>query len=173
MSATIDHRSNVIPEVVIGTQTWASQNYDFAGDPPNGDYDNITAYGKLYTWDEAVAIAAGIDGWHLPSGTEWNTLMGYLGGSTVAGGYLKEAGTTHWDSPNIGADNSSGFTAVAAGGRRHDTEAYEHFGVYALFWSSTGGATEAGWWVLWTNEASLAQGSIDQDYKCSVRLIKD
>jgi len=172
MSATIDHRSNVIPEVVIGTQTWASQNYDFAGDPPNGDYDNITAYGKLYTWAEADAIAAGIDGWHLPSGTEWNTLGTYLGESSVAGGHLKEAGLDHWNTPNTDADNSSGFTGVAAG-YRDNSNTYGGFGTSAYFWTSSEGGGDATFFVLSYNNASLAQAGLPVNYKFSVRLIKD
>jgi uncharacterized protein (TIGR02145 family) len=56
-------------------------------------------------------------GWHVPSKTEYRTLSDYLGGNAVAGGKLKEIGLLHWDSPNTGADNSSGFTALASGKR--------------------------------------------------------
>jgi len=54
-------------------------------------------------------------GWHVPSDAEWTTLTDSLGGLSVAGGKMKETGTTHWNSPNTGATSSSGFTAFGSG----------------------------------------------------------
>jgi uncharacterized protein (TIGR02145 family) len=54
-------------------------------------------------------------GWHLPDETEWTILTEYLGGDSVAGSLLKD--TLHWQSPNIGATNKSGFTALPGGMR--------------------------------------------------------
>lgn len=56
----------------------------------------------------------------LPSDGEWNTLRGYLGGITVAGGKMKsigtiEEGTGLWASPNYLATNESGFTGFPGG----------------------------------------------------------
>lgn len=51
---------------------------------------------------------------------EFDTLSTYLGGNTVSGGKLKITGTTFWNSPNTGADNSSGFSGKGAGGRNED-----------------------------------------------------
>lgn len=55
-------------------------------------------------------------GWHLPSDAEWQELSDYLfgetepiGGGTDVGGKLKEPGTTHWKSPNLGATNETGL----------------------------------------------------------------
>jgi uncharacterized protein (TIGR02145 family) len=84
------------------------------------------------------------EGWHLPSESEWLTLFNYLGGTEVAGGAMKEAGLTHWEKPNKGATNSSGFTALPAGliafnkDERIDTD----LGKTCCFWSSTD------WWPL-------------------------
>jgi uncharacterized protein (TIGR02145 family) len=58
-------------------------------------------------------------GWHIPSKPELETLINYLGGETVAGGKLKETGTTYWDSPNTGATNESGFSARGVGFRAY------------------------------------------------------
>ncbi len=55
------------------------------------------------------------NGWHLPSNAEWQELITHIGGSNVAGGKLKSTSTSHWASPNIGATNESGFSAVASG----------------------------------------------------------
>jgi len=56
-------------------------------------------------------------GWHIPSGEDWSALTDFLGGTTIAGGKLKEAGTTHWFNPNTGASNLSGFTGIPGGYR--------------------------------------------------------
>ncbi len=65
---------------------------------------NANTYGYLYSWyavNDSRNIAP--EGWHIPTDEEWQTLVEYLGGSSVAGGKLKEEGTDHWQSPNLGA----------------------------------------------------------------------
>jgi uncharacterized protein (TIGR02145 family) len=112
--------------VKIGNQVWMAENLNYET-PNSWWYDNNSAngdiYGRLYTWAAAMngesssnSVPSGVqgvcpDGWHLPSDAEWTVLTDYLGGESVAGGKMKEAGTVHWNSPNTGATNSSGFTA--------------------------------------------------------------
>ena len=90
-------------------------------------------YGGLYQWAEMVQYYNGVTnsthwsplptgnvqgicpaGWHVPTNDEATVMMTFLGGTT-SGGAMKEAGTTHWKSPNVGATNSYGFTALPAG----------------------------------------------------------
>ena len=71
---------------------------------------NYTTYGVLYNW--AAALTSCPAGWHLPGTGEWTQLTDYLGGLSTAGGKLKETGTAHWASPNTGATNEYGFTAL-------------------------------------------------------------
>ena len=101
--------------------------------------ENLATYGALYNW-YAATDSRGIApaGWHVPSKNEVNTLIAYLGGTGVAGGKMKEAGTLHWSSPNIGASNSSGFTA-RGGGYRTVSQYGEHFMQigYTGFWWTT------------------------------------
>ncbi len=90
-----------------------------------------TTYGVLYNWLAAMAGSASSNanpsgvqgacplGWHLPSNAEWTELNDYLGGTNVAGGKLKEIGITHWTSPNTGATNETGFTALPGGYRNY------------------------------------------------------
>ena len=95
-------------------------------------------YGVLYNWSAAMNGAAtsnttpsdvqGVcpSGWHLPSDAEWKQLEMYLGMTrqqadeygwrgTDEGGKMKHPGTEYWGSPNTGATNSSGFTALPGG----------------------------------------------------------
>lgn len=95
-------------------------------------YDNDVAlgavYGKLYNWFAVKLLQMDIDyynianptavwGWRVPTSTDLTTLSDYLGGDSVAGGKLKKEGLTYWETPNAGADNSSGFSAIGAGFR--------------------------------------------------------
>jgi len=166
MSATIEQHSNTIPEVVIGTQTWAARNYDFGGTYPNNVESYVTDYGRLYTWAEAMAID--VPGWHLPSATEMvTTLITYLGGNTVAGGKLKEVGTTYWADPNTGADNTYGFGARGSG----TDETF--FGEFAEFWMSNESGTDGYVMVIQYNSAAIISAWKVKTSRCSVRLIKD
>jgi uncharacterized protein (TIGR02145 family) len=81
-------------------------------------------------------------GWHVPSDDEWTILETFLGGRDVAGGMMKEAGTDHWRSPNTGATNESGFTALPRGCRVYLSAPqvvgkYINIGENAYFWTST------------------------------------
>lgn len=110
----------VYKTVKIGNQTWMAENLAYKAGSGcwayNNDQGNVATYGYLYNWETAKQVCP--TGWHLPSDAEWKQLTTYLGGKDVAGGKLKEAGTAHWESPNEGATNESGFTAIPAGTRK-------------------------------------------------------
>ncbi len=137
--------------VKIGTQTWMAENLAYKASSGcsayNNDQNNVATYGYLYTWEAAKTVCPA--GWHLPTDAEWTTLTDYLynfstlGGEDVAGGKMKEAGTTHWASPNTGATNSSGFTALPAGGSSDGTIGY--LGADAHFWSATEYSAAGAW----------------------------
>lgn len=146
--------------VLIGDQTWMAENLNISIiiDPRNGQitnnaiqalcYDddevNCTAFGGLYSWevidqyisDEGVKCICPV-GWHLPTDSEWQVLIDYLGGDKVAGGSLKEAGITHWDKPNTGATNSSGFSALASGLFSTSLGGFINKGGACHFWTSS------------------------------------
>ena len=73
--------------------------------------------GMLWIWGVTEIRNICPTGWHVPTDNELTTLTTYLGGLSVAGGKLKEIGLTHWNSPNTGATNESGFTALPGGMR--------------------------------------------------------
>ncbi len=158
-----DIDGNTYNTVTIGTQVWMVENLKTThyrnGDAiPNitdtvkwsdtlvGAYCNFfnipsyaDTYGRLYNWyavDDSRGLAP--TGWHIPTEAELKILTDYLGGESVAGGKLKETGITHWDSPNKGATNQFGFTALPGGQR--DSNGYFFFdevGYFGIWWSST------------------------------------
>lgn len=96
-------------------------------------------YGLLYNYyaaNHADHITSS-DDWIVPTLTNFNTLVTYLGGDTVAGGKLKEGGTTHWNTPNTSADNSSLFNGRGSGVRAGDTGQCSQTKANARFATST------------------------------------
>jgi uncharacterized protein (TIGR02145 family) len=98
----------------------------------------------LYNWYAVNRGKLCPTGWHVATDAEWTRLTNYLGGATVAGGKMKEAGLSHWESPNEGATNSSGFTALPGGSRYNDGSFYK-LAYYAYFWSSSQGGAPYAW----------------------------
>jgi len=184
--------------ITIGNQTWSSKNLDIAtyrnGDPiPEVQdktawanlntgawcyYANNTSngiiYGKLYNW-YAVNDPRGLApiGFHIPSDSEWTTLTTYLGGEPTAGGKMKEAGTSHWSSPNTGATNSSGFTGLPGGKRIYNGD-FSDIGAFGSWWSSS----ESNSYYAWSRKLAFINGNaLRADYTkedgLSVRCVKD
>lgn len=113
-----------------------------------GNESNVDTYGRLYTW-MTVMDSRNVcpEGWHVPTKAEWSQLAEYLGGEFVdeymgfgywstVGGKLKEAGTTHWESPNTGAKNTIGFTALP-GGFLDSGSNFLNISSGGYWWSST------------------------------------
>lgn len=195
-----DIDQNVYKIVVIGSQVWMAQNLkttkyqngdligtttpatlDVSGESTpkyqwayNGDETNVVTYGRLYTWytvsDNRNVCPAG---WHVPSDVEWATMLTYLGGEAVAGGKLKEIGTTHWSSPNTGATNEKGFSGLP-GGSRFPTGSFSSLTTIGLYMT----ATEDHQLYVFVHELNYNDGSAtlnDRDKKIglSVRCIKN
>jgi uncharacterized protein (TIGR02145 family) len=139
----------------VGTMINGNQNQSNNGTIEKYCYNNNTSncdvYGGIYQWNEMMQYSTtpgvqGIcpSGWHLPSNSEWCQMATYLDPTvscvtgtwfgTDAGGKLKEAGTTHWLSPNTGATNSSGFTALPSG--YVDNNYYSNLNTVTIFWTS-------------------------------------
>jgi len=143
--------------------------------------DSISAsfpgvYGRLYTWYAVVDIRNLCPaGWHIPSDTEWATLISYLGGDASAGGKLKESGSLHWNSPNTGATNESGFNALPAGWRDvFSSNSFIEFGNYGYWWSSTEvNPTNAIYRSIHFDSGAILKNNFDKRSGFSVRCLKD
>ncbi len=159
-----DQDGNVYKTIKIGSQIWMAENLRTIhyrnGDPvinvtenakwdttTSGAYcsynniknaDSIATYGMLYNW-YAVSDPRRLapTGWHIPTDKEWGILINYLGGDSIAGGKLKERGTEHWESENVGATNESGFTALPSGARNYYDGSFNWINDNTFWWSST------------------------------------
>lgn len=155
---------------------------------------NCDVYGGLYVWTEAMqySTVAGVQGicpagWHIATDAEWKILEGtidsqYGVGDPVwdllddrgydAGGKLKEAGTVHWNWPNTGATNSSGFTALPGGARNTDGT-FPSFLVSGRFWTSQEDGSNAFRRVLSNTRMDIARNSANKNFGLSVRCLKN
>ena len=172
--------------VTIGTQIWMAENLNYETSNSwwyNNSSVNGAIYGRLYKW--GAALTACPSGWHLPSDDEWKMLEMYLGMSqseaeqtgwrgTDEGGKMKETGTAHWNSPNTGATNSIGFTALPGGLRQWGGD-FDNLGGGGNWWTSSekqAGAT------AWTRGLSYSSDKVFQGYDIqaagySVRCVRD
>jgi uncharacterized protein (TIGR02145 family) len=157
-----DIDGNTYNTVTIGAQTWMAQNlktnkYNDGSlitnifDPMAWSYTSAagfawyandattyqpSAYGALYNW---FAVSSGKlcpAGWHVATDTEWQTLSDGLGGVFVAGGKLKETGLVNWLTPNTGATDEVGFTALP-GGLRDLMGTFSGIGNAGNWWTSS------------------------------------
>lgn len=150
------------------------------------DVRNLEEYGLLYNWF-AIKDTREITppGWHVPTDEEWKTLEKYLGMSqsdadkvglrgTDEGVKLKESGTSHWRSPNTGATNESGFTALSGGNRGNSDGSFFSQGFYAHFWSATEYDALGAWYRhLKYDNSFVYRGSTYKQSGFSVRLLRD
>src|ERR1035437_6230133 len=190
-----------IPSVTICSQIWMLNNLEVTtyrnGDPIpqvtdpaawgllstgawcyyNNNSANGPVYGKLYNW-YAVNDPRGLApaGWHVPSDAEWTTLSTCLGSDLIAGGPMKEIGTTHWTPPNTGATNTSGFTALPGGFRDFDGS-FNGVGGSGYWWSSTEFNTTFAWtrslYYLYYPNGSIVRATHPKQGGFSVRCLRD
>jgi uncharacterized protein (TIGR02145 family) len=193
-----DADGNVYHAVTIGTQTWTVENlktthYNDGTAIPNvtdnstwnnlstGAYcwynnDSVTnkkTYGALYNWYAVNTGKLAPAGWHVPTDAEWDTLSAYFGGDHVSGGALKDTGTTYWKSPNTGATNRSGFSALP-GGSRDYYDLFYYIGNCGYWWSATAySASWAYYRFLSFNFSYLYSANFTKSCGFSVRLVRD
>jgi uncharacterized protein (TIGR02145 family) len=132
---------------------------------------NYTTYGVLYNWTAACNSCPA--GWHLPGDAEWTQLTNFLGGEINAGGPLKETGTTHWTSPNTGATNGTGFTALP-GGYRKASGNFDALGGFGLWWSATTYSADSAWCrSIAYYHKSVIRENVGTELGLSVRCVRD
>lgn len=193
-----DVDGNVYNTVTIGTQTWMVQNLrttkfrdgtsipiitDNTGwsESSTSAYCNINnnpnvgaAFGRLYNF-HAVSNSSNLapTGWHVATDADWTTLTNFVGGANIAGGKLKEAGYTHWETPNANATNEYGFTALP-NYYRNTYGVFFPSGWYSYWWTSTP-ANASTVWVrgMSIDDPFVERYSFSLNYGLSVRCVKD
>jgi uncharacterized protein (TIGR02145 family) len=209
LNGVMDQDLNYYSIVTIGTQTWMAENLNvgkridirFDESTNNGiiegycysnEESKCKTYGSIYRYGEAVqyhpsdtgtiGITQGIcpNGWHIPTEKEWLTMIEYLGGKAVAGGKLKESGTAHWLSPNTGATNETGFTALPGGYASGEFGLENFYSGYinsvGAFWTATkpqGTASQIGSHFELKYDDSKITLSYQEEGGFSVRCIKN
>jgi len=194
-----DIDGNIYHTITIGTQTWMVENlkttkYQNGDSIPNiidsiqwfsteegaycnfnKDVNNANIYGHLYNWyavNDSRNIAP--EGWHVATKGEWEILTNYLGGSSEAGGKLKETGYTHWKSPNNGATNEVGFTALPGGYREGSVMGMFYFlGEKANWYTSTNFFDDAWGQEITYDKTKIESFVCSKTSALSIRCIKD
>jgi uncharacterized protein (TIGR02145 family) len=191
-----DADGNVYKTVKIGTQVWMAENlkvtqlndgtamtnelnnsdWNDLTDPGycyyNNDITNKDGYGTLYNYYAVASGKLAPKGWHVPSEAEWQTLITYLGGESVAGGKLKEKGLVHWKDPNTDATNNYGFSAVG-GGHRHPSVGFYELNETGFYWTTDVSGSSAICREVSFDNANCVNWTTAKNQGFSVRCVKD
>ncbi len=196
-----DIDGNKYKTVVIGDQEWMAENLkttkyhdgtDISLEEENKEWIAITTpaycwvsndiankdiFGALYNWQAVNTGKLCPKGWHVATDEEWTKLTDFLGGFDIAGGKMKATGIDFWNSPNTGASNESGFSALPGGYRYGyfwgSGDFYEK-GLNGYFWTATE-YTETHSWTRTVNaeRTKVYRSVFVKNNGFSVRCIKD
>jgi len=162
--------NNIIVKTNTDISTLDGQMYYYGND----SLTNYSVYGALYNW-MATQVSDSLCpvGWHVPTDAEWTILTTYLLEESVAGGKIKSTGTTYWNSPNTGATNESGFSALP-GGRRGSDGSFIDIRSYAFFWSATEFDYTNAWYrYLYNDNGNVIKNIDGKSVGASVRCLKN
>ena len=198
-----DIEGNTYKTIVIGTQTWMSENLRTTmlndGTPipnvtdgtqwgrlttpgycwyANDESANKATHGALYAWYAVSTGKLAPAGWHVATREEWTILISYLGGEEEAGGRMKESGLEHWNTPNTDAINTSGFTALGSGGRYCFCSGSHKLMDMGFWWTATASdKPDFAYYYFLDKETGRIDNTIDiLNYKVfgfSVRCVRD
>ena len=193
----VDIDGNTYNAIVIGNQTWMGENLKVTRLRDGTNITNVTLaatwisttspaycwynntatykdiYGALYNWQTVNTGNLCPTGYHVPTNDEWTILVTYLGGESVAGGKLKEAGTAHWLIPNIGATNESGFKALPGGTRMYNDGTFASISGGGLWWTSTAVPPSGNYWGIVYDDGGIGNYVGNQRFGMSVRCLRN
>jgi uncharacterized protein (TIGR02145 family) len=180
-SGDVIYEGQTYPVVLVGNQCWLKKNLN-VGTMINGTVNqtnnsviekycysnntaNCTTYGGLYQWTEMMQYTTteGVKGicpagWHIPTNTEWTTLISYYSSNSIAASALKSGG-------------SSGYDALFGGSRLADGT-FSLSGIIGYYWSSTPSGTSNAFFRAFTS-SNVSSNNDLQTKGFSVRCLKD
>jgi uncharacterized protein (TIGR02145 family) len=196
-SAIVDADGNIYHSVVIGNQTWMTENlkttryrdgsaianitdsaeWENYQSGAYCNYDNVKSigkvYGRLYNWTAANSGVLAPVGWHVPSKEEWDTLIDYLGGIDVAGERLK-AIVYAWSDPYLDRSLRSGFNAYPGGLRGFHPGSFDFFNIETCWWTSTEENASWAWYIgVFSYTSAIKEDNFFKSLGLYVRCIKD
>ncbi|MCX6326484.1 MAG: hypothetical protein NT144_07530 [Bacteroidia bacterium] len=162
---------NVYRTITIAGATWMAENLKYKAKDGayffDHDYNNVPGYGVLYEWKTAMSACP--TGWHLPSGTEFQTLANHFEQKETWG--------------KIASDPSS--FGIQLGGMQDYEGTFSEMDESGYYWTSTEyDKSNAEYFsYLLINEMSVIDISREEDIadihgtekpnKYSVRCVKD
>ena len=143
----------------------------------NDDPTNNATYGKLYNWYAVSHPNFAPIGYRVPNKSDWETLIGCLGGIYDAGGKMKSTSNL-WQPPNLEATNES-LLNMLPGGAISGIFNQALFmppldsGKFGFWWSSTEHTNDVAWFVYLDYTLGGAYTAYaTKSHGFSVRLIK-
>jgi len=170
---TISYKDGTEIPLISSSTTWGNLTTPGYCWYNNEENEYKDPYGALYNGYSVSTNKLCPTGWHVPTRDDWQELRVFLNDTITGGGKMKEAGTTHWLTPNKGADNSTGFTALAAG-IRYFEGSFSSILYSTCFWSATEISSNEEWYLsLYFGDAIVKINYESKKHGFSVRCVKD
>jgi len=190
LTKVVDFDDNIYNTVRIGTQIWMAENLNTT------HFNNGTAIPDVELAGDWIALATAAYCWYNNDEVTYGSVYGamynwfavntgnlcpagstFLGGESLAGGKLKEVGTTHWLTPNTEATNESGFTALPGGFRYRVNGNFNNLGELSYWWTSTEDQYDPGnkayYREMFYNQANVYREAAYKTAGKYIRCIKD
>ena len=184
-----DNDGNIYPCIEINHQIWMAENlkstrlndgtqlinledqnsWVYSSEPGYCWYNNDAAankeiYGALYNYEVVNTGKICPSGWHVPDDSEWNSLITFLGGDSIATIKLKSTGSSSWSNQ---ATNETGFSAEPGGFRWVNFVSLTYLG----YWWSSSSTSELNHFLQMSYK-SLVRAT-GNGYGYSIRCVQD
>ncbi len=182
--ATDKFKNNEFINTTNDSAIWANSNSAMYTEY-NNDLAIQNIYGNLYNWYSATD-SRGVcpNGWHIPNDCEWMYMENFLGMSVTdqnnisltrgnnEGGMIKSLDT--FISPNIGATNNFGFSAIAGGVCVAPPNNFTSLNRSCFFWTTSDITPESGIVrSLNYNYSTIGRVGATKQRGYSLRCVKD